>query len=198
MLKTKIMTFLTVACLVSSVAIAQKKYILKSDALLLKKSHQIALSQVGTTEPRGRNDGPQVAKYLAACGLGGGQPYCAAGQYYCFVEASRALKMPLSAVPIPKTALAQSVYNYARRCGQPANYQPSPHDMIVWRRGQTTKGHIERIHKVLQNGWVETIAFNSSKVAHGRKIEGVFIQKRNIRHPLGRLKIKGIVGFDSK
>lgn len=188
------MTFITVMFLVGNIATAQKKYILKCDKNLLNKSQQIALSQIGTIEKTNRNDG-NVKKYLAAFGLSAGNPYCAAGQYYCFLEASKQLDLPSKAIPIAKSALAQGVYNAAAEQGKLASYMPQPHDLIVWRKGRTSKGHIERIYEVNKNGWVETIAFNSSKIINGKKIEGVFMQRRNIKHPLGRLKIKGLVGF---
>jgi hypothetical protein len=52
------------------------------------------------------------------------------------------------------------------------------------------------VSKVIRAGWVITIGFNSNKRdINGNHIEGVFLQKRNIYHPLGRKKILGIIGF---
>jgi hypothetical protein len=49
----------------------------------------------------------------------------------------------------------------------------------------------------MDKGWVETIAFNSSKIVDGKKVEGVWLKERNIRHPLGKLRVKGLVGFEN-
>lgn len=145
------MAFITVLFLIGNIAVAQKKYVLRCDKSLLNQSQQVALSQVGTIEKTNRNDGT-VKKYLVAFGLSAGNPYCAAGQYYCFMEAANQLKLTSKAVPIVKSALAQSVYNAATKQGKLADYSPQPHDLIIWRKGKTNKGHIERIYKVGKNG----------------------------------------------
>jgi hypothetical protein len=46
----------------------------------------VAISQIGTQEASGRNDGP-VVKYLRSVGLYAGDPYCAAFVYWCGREA---------------------------------------------------------------------------------------------------------------
>lgn len=46
----------------------------------------VAISQIGTQEASGRNDGP-VVKYLRSVGLYAGDPYCAAFVHWCGREA---------------------------------------------------------------------------------------------------------------
>ena len=174
---------------------AQSKYILNCQYLLIESSHKICLNEIGTLELTNNNDG-DVEKYLSIFGLKSGSPYCAAGQYYCFLEGAKKNNIDINSIPIIKTALAQSIFNNAKKCGKKSKYAAKKHDLIVWKRGNSSKGHIERVHKVLSNGWVITIGFNTSKIVNGKKLEGVFLQKRNIEHPLGRLQIKGLVGFD--
>lgn len=161
---------------------------------LLTRSLEVAMAEVGTLEQSNRNDGA-VVKYLKPFGLPSGTQYCAAGQYYCFLVAAN---YSPEKVPIAKTALAQGVYNDAKRRGSKVHYQPQVHDLVVWRNGNSSKGHIERIYKVEDGGWVNTIAFNSSRKVNGRVQEGVFLKRRNLLHPMGRLIVKGLVGFEWK
>ena len=92
--------------------------------------------------------------------------------------------------------MCQAIYNDAIKRGKKTKYIAKKHDLIIWKKSNSWQGHIERVHKILPKGWVETIGFNSSKTIDNKKIEGVFIQKRNILHPLGRLKIRGLIGFN--
>jgi hypothetical protein len=176
---------------------AQTRYQLNCNSSLLKTSHIIALEQVGTLEATNKNDG-DVVKYLALFGFKSGTPYCAAGQYYCFYEGAKREKISTNLIPIIKSASCSDIYNDAKNRGKKTKYSPQKHDLIVWKNQKSWQGHIERVHNVLPNGWVETIGFNSSKTINGKKQEGVFLQKRNILHPLGRLKIKGLVGFENE
>ncbi|MFP4527297.1 MAG: hypothetical protein ACLFQX_02000 [Candidatus Kapaibacterium sp.] len=175
---------------------AQRKYSLECDSQLLEASLDTAIAQVGTREPTGRNDGP-VGKYLAAVGLGQGYPYCAAGQYYCFRAACEGLNMPLSAIPIKRSATANYIYNDAAKRGVAKPYIPARHDLIVWLRPRSWSGHIERIISVGRGGWVRTVGFNTGG-RDPREGEGVFIKKRNVFHALGRLRIRGLIGFTPK
>lgn len=60
----------------------------------------VAITQIGVTEKTGRNDGPQVEKYIASVGLNpkGGYPYCACFNYWVGREALG------SRNPYPKSA----------------------------------------------------------------------------------------------
>ncbi|HPD33898.1 MAG TPA: hypothetical protein PKV40_06115 [Candidatus Kapabacteria bacterium] len=173
---------------------SQCKYELPANSQLLDKSMQIAIAQVGTIEKSNRNDGA-VEKYWRAVGLTAPSPYCAAGVYFCFAEGCKQLNLPISHIPIPRTGLAQAIYNYAKSNGKKQIYKAKIHNLIVWRKGQTTFGHIERIINVQEAGWVHTVAFNVKNEATGK--EGVFIKKRNIYHPISRLKVLGLVGFNA-
>lgn len=186
MLKKIIIIFLIPLGLIS-----QSKFELPCKTTLLEKSLQVGLKQIGTVEKSNRNDG-EVEKYLLAVGLTKGNPYCAAGQYYCFSVAANLLGIGENAIPIPKSGLANAIYNYAMANGTKKPYRAAMHDLIVWRRGNTLFGHIERIIEVLDKGNVITLAFN---VANEVGREGVFAKKRNIYNPFRRLKIRGLIGF---
>ncbi|MDQ1266423.1 MAG: hypothetical protein QG635_1575 [Bacteroidota bacterium] len=174
-----------------------EKYILHCPKPLLEKSLEIALAQVGTIEKTGRNDG-DVTKYLYSVGLPEGFPYCAAGQYYCLHKAAEYLRMDLKLIPIKRTGLANGMFNDAKLKGRNAKYFAVKHDLIVWRARSGCSGHIERIFTIGYAGWVRTIGFNSSRTINNIRKQGVFIQKRNIYHSIGKLIIRGLIGFSTE
>lgn len=173
---------------------AQSKYSLQCDSALLAVSEQVALAQAGVLEFSGNNDG-EVEKYLRSVGLTNGSPYCAAGQFFCFDAAAKFLNLPEKEIPIPKTGLASAIYYKAKNCGVKQRFKADRHDLIVWRKGKTIFGHIERTIKIEKAGWIRTIAFNVNGNINGKRRHGVFVKRRNIFHPLGRMQIRGIVGF---
>jgi len=179
--------------IITQAALSQLKYELPCKQELLLKSEQIALEQVGTKELTGKNDGRQVEIYQITVGLPKGSAYCAAGQYYCYYQACYQLQLNYNEIPFPKTGLANKVFNFAAINGQKKHYVPKRHDFIVWRNGSTPFGHIERIISKGKAGWVKTVAFNTSL----NNVQGVHIKKRNIYHPLSRMKVRGLVGFYS-
>lgn len=191
---------LILAIIISYQLYSQKKYELPCKYKLLMVSKEILLSQVGVTEKTGKNNGIEIEKYLKCVGLSSGNPYCAAGQYWCFVEACSRLKLSAKQIPITKTGLANKMYNDAALNGKRAKYYPAVHDLMVWRNGSSSFGHIERIISVSKAGWVTTVGFNTScrNVVTGKNVQGVFIKNRNIIHPLGKMAIRGLIGFRNK
>lgn len=182
---------LAIPLLINQVANSQVKYELTAKKIVLEKSLEIGLLEVGTCELSNRNDG-NVRKYLQPFGLPECTPYCAAGQYFTFLAAVRDLRLSEKYIPIPKTPLANRVMDYAISAGKKTKFHPAKNDLIIWRKERTKFGHIERIYEVEGKGWVRTLAFN---VKNDFGQEGVFIKRRNILHPLGRLAVRGLVGF---
>lgn len=170
---------------------AKEKYKLICNQQLLEESRKILVKQIGITEKTNNNDG-DVEKYLKSVNLTKGMPYCAAGQYWCFEEARKLLGNNLIN-PLPKTGLANLIFNYAKKIGIASIYIAEIDDLIVWRKDNTAFGHIERVIKTGKAGWVETIAFNI-KIPNSNK-QGVYQVKRNLYYPLSRMRIRGIVGF---
>jgi hypothetical protein len=167
-------------------------YELPCDTELLIVSERIALTQIGVREV-GNNRG-EVAKYLTSVGLNEGHPYCAAGVYWCFSEATKELKMSNSAIPIKRTAVANGVLNDAIRRGKLVEKPIAKHDLLVWKSKSSWQGHIERVIEAKSKGIVKTIAFNV-RLKDG---EGVGIKTRYISHPLGKLMLRGVVKFEVK
>lgn len=171
------------------------KYLLYCDSKLIDASYDSMITQVGIIEKTNQNDG-EVQKYLQLIGLKGNYPYCAAGQYWCFYVSAKALKIDINSIPIQRTGLAISMFNFAKNKGRKTAFSPQKHDLIVWRKLNSSKGHIERIISVQSKGWVKTVGFNTSFIVKNKKIEGVFMHKRNIFHILGLLQIRGLFGFE--
>ena len=182
--------------LILSVALfSQTKYELKCNNDLLDKSRNVLYKQVGVVEKTGNNDGVMVERYLKSVGLSKGNPYCAAGQYWCFYISSDS---NIKIIPIKRTGLANGMFNDAMNKGKRVDYIPKINDLVVWKKYNAINGHIERIIAVQNNGYVTTIGFNTSNNNKGSQNngQGVYIKKRNVKHPLSRvLLVRGIIGF---
>lgn len=188
-----LMRYILIFLFAATNAGAFEKYELFCGLRLLEASRDTLLAQVGTMELTGMNDG-EVTKYQFAAGIPRGSAYCAAGQYFCFVKAAEAFNLSETEIPIPKTGAANAVFNYAKSRGRKSAYLAKEHDLIVWRFSNSWRGHIERVISVGRAGWVSSVGFNTKGTAG----EGVHIKRRNIFHPLGRMEIRGIVGFYSE
>lgn len=177
-------------------AAAQVKTVLLVDKCLLEVSLDSAKAQVGVCELTGHNNGAMIEKYLSSVNLKRGNPYCAAGQYWCFWAAAIDLDIGINNIPIKRTGLANDMMNDALSNGKKSAFRPQKHDLLVWRKGKTSFGHIERIFHVQSGGWVQTIAFNTSSHTIDQKhIEGVFFKRRNVYHSLSRMAVRGLIGF---
>lgn len=165
-------------------------YRLDCHGCLLDKAVQIAKSQVGLRERTGHNDGEHIENYLSAVGLNpkGRYPYCAAGIYWSFKEASR---MVNKEIPIKQTPLANGIFNDAMRRGKKTLRMPRQGDLLVWRLKKSIHGHIEMIFEPIGEGLYKTIAFNTS----GAKGQGNYYKVRSLFNPLGRLLVRGVVVF---
>lgn len=171
---------------------AQSKYTLPCRAELLTASKDSLIEQIGTTERTGKNDG-DVKKYwnlFTKYPI----PYCAAGQYWCFYRACLDLKFPLSEIPIYKTALANGIFDNARKVGTKAKYAAAVNDLIIWKKPNSYNGHVERIIEVQKAGWVTTVGFNTGS-GDARDGDGVWERRRNLFHILSRMQVRGLVGF---
>lgn len=184
-------TFLSIGLMLGLLCIpvrSQTKYIIRERGSLISASRMIALSQIGYQETRGENRGEPFKSYLSSVGLSEGNPYCGAGQYYCYQTASRETGTPIRY--IPRSGWAYSFWLVGVRYGTKSKYVPRVDDFIIWKSPTTSRGHVERIIRVRSMGWVETIAFNSSRNGIG----GVYRKTRNIYHHIGILSIKGLTG----
>lgn len=167
-----------------------EKFVLPSTLDVIDESERILVAQVGVLEEF-ENRGSKIYEYQKSVGIPQGAPYCAAGQYYCFLKAVFNLRLTKDYIPIVRTGLASAVFFDAKSRGVKAEYKPSRHDLLVWKRQIGINGHIERILEVKRKGWVKTVGFNVS--SGGRS--GVFYKVRNVYHPMQKMLVLGLVGF---
>lgn len=167
------------------------KVVVECDEEVWFQSLDVAEAQVGVVEKSGRNDGPQVAGYLGSVGLREGNPWCYAVHYWSFTQVT-------DRPPLKRTGLVRAAWNDALKRGTIVPYKVEVGDFLVWGYATSTSGHIERINsKEQRGGWVETLAGNSLKPgARGSERDGGGFYKkyRNIRHPLGKMFTKGLIG----
>ena len=180
----------------SSPLLSQMKYEVVCDNLLILKSREIAKKQVGVTEKTNKNDGIEVERYLKSVGLPKGYPYCAAGQYYCWKEAT-SFYVNQYQNPVPKTASANGMFDGLAKKGTRTAYRPQVNDLLVWKNAHNYNGHIERVDSVYPKGWVLTIGFNTASGNKGNQRDGggVYYRLRNPNHFLGRMQVRGLIGF---
>jgi len=190
------------SCLIISIMLygsakAQIRVELQCRSDLFYASLDSAKKQVGVKEKTGRNDGYKIRLYLASIGLKEGYPYCMAGQYWCFKVSASALLLPSSFIPIDRTGTANVMFNSASKKGKRTKYEANLGDLIIWKYGNSISGHVERIFNEKRAGWVDCVGFNTSngKIGSQREGNGVFITERNIYSPIGRMQIRGLVGF---
>lgn len=170
------------------------RYELPAEKKLITEVVTIARSQVGLKEITGNNDGLHIEKYLNSVGLRGRYPYCAAGIYWCFVKATNNLQMQQTEIPIKKTASANAIFDDAKRKGNPTLYLAKTGDLLVWKLPKSYSGHIEIIVRSINAGIYLTIGFNTSN-GNVRDGEGNYYRYRSIFDSIGRLNVRGIVGF---
>lgn len=173
------------------------RYLIPCNKQLLMTTKDSLISQVGVKEKTGRNDGREVEIYLRSVGLVKGNPYCAAGQYWCFYSSAKDLGLTFKSIPIYRTGSTVNMFNEAMKNGQKSNSYPMIDDLMFWRRPNEWRGHVERIIKVKNAGWVVTVGFNTSSGDSGTQDDGggVYKRKRNVHHVLGRMVVRGFIGF---
>lgn len=159
------------------------------DSMLAERSLSISRKEVGQLETS-KNHSPRIKDYLLSIGIDYPANYCAAGIYWSFEEARKELvSLGYNHInPLPKTGVANSIYNWAKEKGDPYYGVAAIGDMLIWRKPRSWQGHIERIVS-FSDLKLRTIGFNTRKAGK----EGVFYKIRMPRHPLGRLKYRGII-----
>lgn len=168
---------------------SQSLYLIQiKDSIPLIESEKICLSEMNKFERGGKNTGEHIANYHKFIGLNykNRYAYCAMGQCYCYKD-----------YPIFKfSAGANQVFNNFKKDGTAYNFRIEKHYFIVWKNINNNFGHIGRIKTVLENGWVLTYEFNTSpEKGNQRDGDGNYIKKRNVKHVLGRMRVRGLCGF---
>ena len=171
-------------------AVSQKKYnILISDYGIMKRSEIVCQNEMGKIEI-GNNQGQHIKLYMKYVGLNYTKkyPYCAAGISFCYGKE----------IPFKRSASANRIYDNIRKQGYRVKYEAKKHNLLVWKNLKNYNGHISRIKEVQLKGWVLTYEFNTGDPSKNqREGDGNYIKRRNIYHILGRMKVRGLCGFDT-
>jgi len=114
-----------------------------------------AITQIGVKEtPAGSNRGPEVEKYLAAAGLGGGYPWCQAFVNWCYQEVGYDLKHS-------NEASVGFFEAYARDRGMIA-YPPARGDLVCYRfDADNWPDHVGFVERV-DGSTIETVEGNTA------------------------------------
>lgn len=181
----------------TSAIASPQRVVFKTSPELINKSKSLLFGDLGKTE-KGQNRGEHIKKYANAV-YGKpieGFPYCYAFQYWAVDSASKALKM---VNPLPRTGHCNTAFNECLKDGTIVAFSLKNDDIIIFRAGNGS-GHACRINRILnaRDMVVETIEGNTSSNSAGSQRDGggIYIKKRYLRHPLGRMNFRGVIGLN--
>lgn len=131
-----------------------------------------AAADVGVREASGRNDGPEVERYLAHVGLGAGHPWCAAFVSYhldgCGVNNPRSAWSPAFALQKDQVWTPRKAFR-----------SPRPGDVFsVWFGSLGRVGHVGFVTGV-QGAYITTVEGNTSGPG-SRDGDGVYARRRQL------------------
>lgn len=152
---------------------------------------ELAETQLGIreeTHPR------VIREYLKSVGIYTSSSWCNALQYWLMDSVCRELQI---INPMPISGVANSSYDYAKRKGYRTLFAPQLGDLLIWKTEGSWTGHVALIVKIRNKASVITIEGNTSSnsVRTGGAVEK---KVRLVHHPIGRLLVRGIVGFRSQ
>lgn len=192
------MKILVIIMLFSFTLQSKVRYEIPCNKLLFESSIDSMKSQVGVTEDKVNNTGKKVNEYQKVGGGLSGQAWCMYFQYWCFYVAYQSLIECYNIeIPITKSGSSQQPYKDALKYGKRTDYKAKVGDLIIWNYPNGWAGHIERIVKVGESGWVLTIGGN---VGNTNSNDGdcVAYKKRNVLTKLGRMRLRAVVGFNTE
>lgn len=165
-----------------------REFVLKLPVGVAEQIKAVALTQVGVTEV-GQNRG-EPDKYNKSVNSPLGAAYCQAHWFWCGERTC--------CNPYPKTGLA----SLARKDLEKKSHQRNSRDairqntfaMVYWQFPNSIYGHADGQIQQLEGGWVLVIAPNSSD-DDPRNGGGVNLKKRNLNHPLARMRLQSRIYF---
>jgi len=137
-----------------------------------------AMQEVGEKEVGGPNEGPAIRRYMAAVNLSDGYPWCAGLVRWAMDQAG------LNAPPVRSAAATDYIIKDSKDATDVLRGMSSAEsgDLVVWRRGDTWRGHIG-IVRSWQQQCGRTVEGNTSPGDAGpqRDGDGVWPRKRCIK-----------------
>ncbi|MCW5900484.1 MAG: CHAP domain-containing protein [Flavobacteriales bacterium] len=131
-----------------------------------------ASADVGVRELTGKNDGPEVERYLAHVGLGKGYPWCAAFVSY---------HLSTCGVPNPLSAWSPAYATAAKQVWTPrkASRSPLPGDVFsLYYSNLKRVGHVGFV-QALEGRYITTVEGNTNGPG-SREGDGVYSRKREL------------------
>lgn len=161
-----------------------------SDIVIVEKMASPSLDQVyqsylGVREKSGRNDGPEVEKFLKNVGLGPGYPWCAAFVKTCLLEAGIKSASRINGMALSTENKSHFIYRARKHLGE-----PEPGDVFtIWYSSLGRIGHTGFFHKKINSSFFETVEGNTND-AGSREGDGVYRKKRsyNATYSISRWK----------
>lgn len=190
------LSFILLFLSASAIASPQRVAFYTSEKLT-NQSKKLAFADLGKVEKNG-NRGDHIKKYGQSVY---GKPidgfyYCYAFQYWAVDSASKLLKI---ANPLPRTGHCNTAFNECLKRGKVVKFEYKVDDIGIY-RASNGSGHAFRIAEIINksDGVVKTIEANTSPDVRGdqRNGGGVYLKKRFLRHPLGRMNFRGAVGLN--
>jgi hypothetical protein len=170
---------------------AQTRYLVKQSKAseVVDSGMKFAFNKTGVVEnPSGSNSGTDVEIFLRSVGLKKGNPWCVAFCQWAYLSAAKSNGVKLN---LPKTGHSLSLLKEVSRYSECSYDMPGYGDWVIFKRGETGKGHCGLLVSFCKDSIV-TIEGNTSS-AYGNN-EGVFIKRRSIKK-FGWMMIKGYIGF---
>ncbi|MDF2381308.1 CHAP domain-containing protein [Nostoc ellipsosporum NOK] len=140
----------------------------------VSRLQQVYTSQIGVREATGRNDGPEVERYLRAVGLGKGNAWCAAFVRWCFDQVG---------IRTPITAWSPTAYNAKNPVWRNGRLitEPRPGDVFcLWYPSLGRIAHTGFYDRRINSTVYESVEGNTNE-AGSRSGDGVYRRKRSFR-----------------
>lgn len=197
----RLIIFFIVIFLVNSSHAQPRRYCFNFDDRVISYSEQLVSAEMGLREGKS-NRGKHIRKYGKSV-FGNekdGFYYCLAGQYWAIDSASKYFSMNNL---LMKTGHCNTLFNYAIKHGKrDYNVDFSEGDLLIWKYRNSASGHTERIKSFKNKRLliVYTYAFNTQIKGEGtaRNGGGNAIKVRHLKHPLGRMFLRGSIGLKQK
>lgn len=166
---------------------------------------EFAKANLHVREKSGKNDGPEIKRWLNYIGLDEGQPYCAAFAVFMYHSAAAKLGIPM---PLPKIGRASVLYKTCQK--NPYKYKVisskrvflgieklEEADLSIWSHGAVTgnwAGHVGVVTDQVTNNDFDDIEGNTGPGAKGSQREGDGVYARHRKLDRGKkFQVQGFI-----
>lgn len=137
---------------------------------------EIYSTYIGVREATGRNDGPEVERFLRNVGLGKGYPWCAAFVKTCLLEAGYESAGKMNGMALSTVNKSNMVYSAGKKLKE-----PQPGDVAtLWYNNLGRIGHTLFFDNEVNSNVYESVEGNTNG-AGSREGDGVYRKKRSYK-----------------